>query len=172
MANTGMKGMRGMAGMKPLKEMEPLQDLNEVVRQEEERLKGWARAVGVDRAQEVLQLARQRPQNRTLPELLAEVWLRKRSVRYEAQFDLGWARPDFVLFEVSAAAGGCMVWEINGEYWHKNTAAHDTARKERLLSTTARGLPIVKVVEVWEKDIYQSEAAFEQALAGINLRGG
>lgn len=164
--------MRGLQALKPLKTLEPLTDLMEEVKDDEARLKRWAQTVGAARAQEALDLSRQRPSNRTFPELLAEVWLRRRAVRYESQFDLGWARPDYVLFDVNAAAGGCMVWEINGEYWHANTGAHDAARKQRLLNTTARGLPILSVVEVWEKDIYDSETVFEQALNGISMRGG
>ena len=158
--------MRGIQGLKPLM---PLDSLTDVARNDEDRLKRWVQTVGEVRALEALALARTRPHNRTLPELLAEAWLKRRATRYEAQVDLGWARPDFVLFDVVA---GVMVWEINGEYWHANTAAHDAARKQRLLHTTARGLPILKVIEVWEKDIYQSETVFEQAIGGLSLRGG
>ncbi len=174
-----MRAMRGLGSVKGLALVQPLADLDELQKRDDQRLKSWARQVGEERAQEALAVLRSPQPNSqgrnggayTLPELLAESWLRKRSVRHEAQFDLGWARPDFVLFDLGATAGGCMVWEIQGEYWHKSSGAHDAARKQRLLASTARGLPILAVVEVWEADIYQGEGVFDAAASGRGMRG-
>lgn len=170
-----MGKMRGMSGLDGMKALQPLDDLNALQERDDERLRGWVQRVGEDRAMQAWQLKTQPLPNaqgrrsNTLPELLAEGWLRQRNIRYEAQFDLGWARPDFVLFDVLST--GAMVWEINGEYWHKDSAAYDAARKQRLLNTTAHGTSIVRVVELWENDIYPSESVFDAALQGKGLRG-
>ena len=163
--------MKGMQAMGKLKGMQPLEDMASQEAKLDTRVAGWVKLVGEERAQAAADLARQGRQYRTLPELLAEMWLRQRSVRYVAQFDLGWAKPDYVLFDVAVAAPGAMVWEINGEYWHKSTGAKDASRKQRLLATTVRGQPVMKLIEVWEADIYQSDAAFENALMGVGMRG-
>lgn len=168
---SGMSGMGSMRGLSSVKALTPMDDLAGQEAALDRRAAGWAQQVGVERAQEAVMLARQDRMRRTLPELLAELWLMKRGVQYVAQWDLGWARPDFTLFDVPASAPGAMVWEINGEYWHRDTAAYDAARKQRLLATTIRAQQVMKVIEVWESDIYRGDAAFEVALAGHVTRG-
>lgn len=158
-----MRGMRPMKAIKPIKVAEPFKDLSEVIKDDEQLFKSWADRVGENRAQQALAVWRRRTGSSTLPELLAESWLMARGIRYETQFDLGWARPDFVLFDVVQAAAA--VLEVYGDYWHGRPEAvgHDAMRKAQLLTTTARGMPIRAVVEIWESDIYAGEACFDQA---------
>jgi hypothetical protein len=162
-----MRGMRPMRTIKPIKPAEPFKDLAEVVKDDEALFKSWADRVGETRAQRALDVWRKRTGSTTLPELLAESWLISTGVRYEAQFDLGWAHPDFVLFDVTPAAA--IVLEVYGDYWHgkPDAIAHDAMRKGQLLTTTARGLPIRAVVEIWEKDIYAGDQCFERAYAQL-----
>jgi hypothetical protein len=162
-----MRGMRPMRMLKPIKPAEPFKDLAEVVKDDEALFKSWADRVGETRAQRALDVWRKRTGSTTLPELLAEAWLMSRGANYETQFDLGWAHPDFVLFNVVPAAS--VVLEVYGDYWHgkPDAAAHDAMRKAQLLTTTARGMPIKAVVEIWEKDIYAGDQCFEQAYAQL-----
>ncbi len=157
-----MRGMRPMRTIKPIQPAEPFKDLAEVQKDDEQLFKSWADRVGETRAQQALNVWRKRTGSKTLPELLAEAWLMSRGMNYETQFDLGWARPDFVLFDVVPAAA--VVLECQGDYWHSRpeAVAHDAMRKGQLLTTTARGLPIRAVVEVWEHDIYAGDACFER----------
>lgn len=154
--------------MKALKELEPLEDMEAQQEAEDKRLKQWARLVGEDRARAALELARTRSRKRTLPELLAERWLMDRGMRYRAQYPLIWARPDFVIW--GAQVAGALVWEIQGEYWHGASVGKDKARKEKLLQSVIEGMPVMAVVELWEKDIYQNESVFSLALQGVSNR--
>jgi hypothetical protein len=63
---------------------------------------------------------------------------------------------------------GAMVWRIQGDYWHTlpDRAAGDVTQRARLLTSTARGVPIVKVIDIWESDIYASESIFDRAYRG------
>lgn len=157
--------MRGMRGLSILKSSNGLTDLATDMKNDEQRLADWSRRVGETRAQEAMDVMKSPRglgmKSTTLPELLAEVWLRRCGIDYRSQWDLGWARPDFALF----VNGGTIVLEIDGDYWHANTGAKDAARDERLLKTTINGLPVQKVVRVKESDIYQSESAFHMVLA-------
>lgn len=157
--------MRGLRGLSPVKSSIGLDDLATVMKNDEQRLADWTKRVGETRAREAMDVMKSprsggRPST-TLPELLAEAWLRRAGVDYRTQWDLDWARPDFVLF----INGGVVVLEVDGDYWHANTGARDAARDDRLLRSTINGLPVQKVVRVKESDIYQSESAFSMVLA-------
>lgn len=157
--------------MKGIKPLEPLEDMGQQMKAEEKKLQQWARLIGVERAQAVMDYARGfgKLSHRTLPELIAEKWLADRGMRYRAQYPLVWAKPDFIIFGASDVPGA-MVWEIQGEYWHGQTQGRDQARKERLLASVIEGMPVMAVVELWEKDIYQNENVFNLAIQGVNSR--
>jgi|GEM_PF-4774644 len=150
-------GLRGWTEASGLKGLESLSDLEEI---EAKRLKGWIRAVGEIRANEAATMGRG-----TLPERLAEVWLRRRGIRFESQVDLQYARPDFVLYAVCDL--GCVVWRIQGDYWHSipERVVTDAAQVGRLFGDAVDGQRIAAVIDLWEKDIYESDGVFERALS-------
>lgn len=154
---------RGMIGV--MGELGGLDTLDDQVETEAKRQKSWERSVGEERAAKAMQMTRG-----TLPERLAEVWLRSQGVDYEAQVNLEFARPDFVLKRV--CPGGAGVWRIQGDYWHSGPArvASDAVQKDALLRADWDGMRIMAVADIWEKDIYESDAVFERAL--MALRNG
>jgi hypothetical protein len=175
-----MRGIPGMGGMRPygrsrdlmpMKGIEGLKDLGEQAEDDEKRLQGWASRVGEERARIALDVLKSSGssggyRSTTLPELLAEGYLRRQGAHYEAQYDLGWARPDFVVWGSQAAPAGVLVIRVQGDYWHAGTAAKDAAQKAQLLTATVRGSPILSVMDVWESRIYQSDAVMEAAMRG------
>lgn len=186
---TGMRAMRAMrpmgtmgtmrtrGGLKPIQSLETLPTEFDVAKTDDEKRQGWVERVGEVRAAEAWDVyshpasAPDGGKSTTLPELLAEAFLRKRGVSYVAQFNLGWARPDFVVFGLPVAPAGALVLEVQGDYWHSRPGAssRDANRKAQLLTTTARGLPIVQVIEVWEGRIYDGEGVLEMALAAQEM---
>jgi hypothetical protein len=64
-----------------------------------------------------------------------------------------------------------MVWRVQGTYWHSATSSADAGQKVRLLAHTIRGLPILSVVDIWEKRINESDGVFEAALRGEEMPG-
>lgn len=162
----GFGAWRGMRAGMALSAIKPIADLGEEADDEEARLASWSDRVGETRAGEALGVWRNRQRGQlgsgTLPELLVEAALSKRGVDYRAQVDLGWARPDFVVLR----PGHAVVVEVYGDYWHSRPGAptHDAQRRERLEGTTIFGLPVRAVIELWERDIYESEAIVARAL--------
>ena len=166
MKKLGLFRRRG--GMKPIPVFNAKEDRSEI--DVEKRMKEWRRRVGDGRAEEARSVFESRPDHQqkrgraTLPNLLAESWARKTGMRYEVEFDLGWARPDLVVFY----SDGAVVFRVQGDYWH--TLAHvmtkDRAQREMLLQSgfSIQGQKISLVVDVWEKDIYASEDALMIAL--------
>jgi G:T-mismatch repair DNA endonuclease (very short patch repair protein) len=101
----------------------------------------------------------------TLPELLVELALSRRNADYRAQVDMGMARPDFVVI----LSRGVLVIRVQGDYWHscEGAAAKDARQKDMLETTTIFGLPVLAVADIWESDIYQSEASVDAALEQV-----
>jgi len=137
------------------------------------KLDEWAAKCGDARARAALRVwerNRRLPRTRrsnTLPELLTEAWLTKYSpVPWQAQVELVFARPDFVLFPTDAHA---WVWRVQGDYWHSGEyeEREDAAQKAELLATEyradGRARRISRVIDLWESDIYASERVFEEA---------
>ena len=159
---------RGMGDFKGMKPMAPMLNFEQQQQKSDDRLKGWVAQVGEARADEAWAMLKVGNKNEvgqgstTLPELLTEVWLRQRNIRYITQVDLGWARPDFALFDVLPSQ--ILVWRVQGDYWHKGSQGKDAGQKTQLLGTTVRGLPVGRVNDLWEKDIYEGNAIFERAL--------
>jgi hypothetical protein len=143
----------------------------------EQTLDTWGRMVGRNRAQAAWDaLGELAPlpggQMRTLPEVLAEMWLRARGVQYEAQVELQWARPDMVLTTMDGAGQRVkMIWRIQGQHWHTGEQeGKDTVQKTQLKAARFGGVAVTKVVDLWEQDIYQGDYVFDQALLGHELR--
>jgi hypothetical protein len=167
-----MKGLAKLPALKPMTEVmavQPAYTLEEQIKREDDRFKGGAARVGEERAKRALDMLKNArmsetgARSTTLPELLAEAWLRDRGRDYLAQHDLGWARPDFVLLDTTP---GVTVWRIQGTYWHSATVSKDAGQKERLLSYTVRGLPIMRVVDIWERHINDGDGVFDMAADG------
>jgi hypothetical protein len=143
----------------------------------EERMKEWRRRVGDLRADEARAVFESRPdaqQKRgraTLPNLLAESWAKKTGFRYEIEVDLGWARPDLVVFY----AEGAVVFRVQGDYWHSlaSVMAKDKAQRGMFFQPgiSIQGSHVWLVVDVWEKDIYESETAFVTAMEKEKTNG-
>jgi len=140
-------------------------------------LRDIAKRIGERRARRVWRLM-QRGIVATLPEYLTIDWLERRPwLRYHFQSEQmgGWlvaggAVVDFLVGGLSAE--GWYVWRIQGEYWHASTQAKDDAQRHRLLQLRIAGVPVVAVVDLWERDIYdRSPEVFEMAEMGIGLRG-
>lgn len=159
---------RRRGGMKPISVFDPREDKSEV--NVDARMKEWRRRVGDSRADEARATFEARPEQQqkrgraTLPNLLAEAWAKKQGKRYEIECDIGWARPDLVVFYPE----GAVVFRVQGDYWHTlaHVMAKDRGQKEMMLQSniTIHGEKIWYVVDVWEKDIYASEDAFMLAL--------
>lgn len=173
-----MKGIAKLPALKPLDELialEPVWTFEEQMKRDDDRIRSWTARVGEERAKKALDIwqngkrGETGARSRTLPELLAEAYLRDRAKDYAVQVNLGWAHPDFALFD--AMAGGVMVWRVQGTYWHGGTSAADAGQKARLLAHTIRGLPILSVVDIWEKRINESDGVFEAALRGEEMPG-
>lgn len=141
-----------------------------------DELKRWVKAVGHERAAAAWlarnQLARARGGNKpTLIECLTESFLMRRGVAYEAQVWMGIARPDFVVFDTRTSSdGGAVVWNINGEYWHRPRVWHDEGKGSALINIRVRDVPIRDVIAIWEDDIMRGDQVFEDALRGERYR--
>ena len=165
--------MAGLGGVGTLKDVGTVADPGpgEIGAQ---KFAGWVQRVGDQRAEQARALyyqVRAQPNHSfTLPELLTEVWLRQAGISYEAQVQLQSMRPDFVLF--NAGMAGAMVWRVQGEYWHTQSAAinKDLTQKAMLSGLVVRGYPVTAIVDLWENDIYASEAVFAQGLRGVQTR--
>lgn len=159
---------RRRGGMKPIAVFDPKVDTSYI--DVEKNMKEWRRRVGESRAEEARAIFYGRPESQrkrgraTLPNLLAEAWAKKTGYQYEIECDVGWSRPDLVVFYAEGAA----VFRVQGDYWHNlaHVAAKDRAQRDMFFQSgfSIRGNVVWQVVDVWEKDIYISESAFVTAL--------
>lgn len=154
----------GIGTLKPL----PTDFGAELDKSEEQRGKDWAARVGADRAELARRVLEARPAHQrgksraSLPNLLAEAWAQTTGRRYVIEFDLGWARPDLVIF----LDAGVVIIRVQGDYWHSlpGRPEKDAVQMEELRQTTVEGMRVLGVVDVWEKEIYEGTAALERAL--------
>lgn len=125
-----------------------------------EGMRDIARRVGDKRAKRVWKLM-QRGIVGTVPELCIYDGLEQRKVSFEFQSSqmggrhwLGGAVVDFILYNISP--NGIYVIRVQGEYWHEGEATErkDEAQRVRLLRHKIGGVPIVKVIDCFENDIY------------------
>jgi hypothetical protein len=128
-------------------------------------------------AKRVIRLQQQYPYA-TLPELITIDWLNANNEQYIYQFAvLGgrWAPagqgmiPDFLVFRGDQADA----WLIQGEYWHSlyQQREFDKIVIARLTRMLGNELPLGKVIELWEDDIYRyTPTIFELAKNGIQWR--
>ena len=128
----------------------------------------WVRTVGNMRATQAQAVRARRPKD-TLPELLAQAWLDEHGIDYQPQVEMGVARLDVVVFDRSAGAT-CVGWAIQGERWHEGKYSHDDSKHKQMLNQVVRGARLVDVVPIWEDDIYQTTAVFEDAMRGYRWR--
>jgi len=139
---------------------------------EEARFAWWVKQVGEDRARIARAIFEERTGSRTLPELLTEAWLRGQGARYVTQLNLGFAKPDFTVFDAPAAPNGALILRVQGGYWHGSSGAitRDDSQRQMLMEGTAQGAPILKIVDIWEKAIYEGTGALELAyFQGVEL---
>jgi hypothetical protein len=164
-----MRGMRGMSAQQPMTSIGAMPTIEESIKKDEELIMSWSDRVGEVRARECLALWVSQGRrggaqgSTTLPELLAELALKKLNADYRAQVDVGMARPDFIVIYPH----GVLVIRVQGDYWHsrEGAAAKDARQKDMLERMTIYGKPVLAVADVWESDIYRSEAAVADALA-------
>lgn len=149
----------------PLPTLKPIDTTSEDALKFDIKVQGWVEKVGEARARAAATLAQERSGSTTLPELLAEIYLRGRGARYRAQFDYGWARPDFVVFDSPGVPGAAAIWRVQGDYWHGADEAigRDAAQRDMLLSEQAEGAPIARVIDLWESAIYTSDDVLDRA---------
>ena len=170
-----MQKIGTLGGVGVIKTVKTVGTIDSAAQRIEERKKNWARIVGDARMEEAVALLEQvrmaQFHSGTLPELLAEVWLRRTGVDYQAQVILGQARPDFVIYN-PPSGGGAICWRIQGDYWHGNgtAQAHDAAQKGALLGLVSRGMPVVAVIDIWESAVYAGDGVLEQALQGMEIK--
>lgn len=163
-----MRGMQARPAMQALSTLDPMPTIEESIKRDEELITSWADRVGEGRAREALALWIRNGRrggtkgSTTLPELLVELALTRRNVDYRAQVDIGMARPDFVVIRPA----GVLVIRVQGDYWHsrEGAAAKDARQKDMLETTTIFGLPVLAVIDIWERDIYVGEASIDAAL--------
>lgn len=176
-----MKGLAMFAPMRqrgsvrvipPIPVIDTTRTVEEQQGKEDARFAWWVKQVGEDRARIARAILDERTGSRTLPELLTEAWLRGQGARYITQLNLGFAKPDFVVFDAPAAPSGALVLRVQGGYWHGSSGAitRDDSQKQMLMEGTAQGAPILKIVDLWEKAIYQGTGALELAYyQGVEL---
>lgn len=165
-----MRRRGGPRPIPPLTVVPPVADVEDAEKKEAARLEWWTEQVGADRAREAADLAKERTGSRTLPELLTELYLRRASADYKAQFDLGWARPDFVVWDSPGTPGLALILRVQGDYWHGKgpSAGRDAGQRELLMQTTARGVPVGRVIDLWETHIYKTPEVLDLAyMSGI-----
>lgn len=160
--------LRSRFMLKPVPDLPPLRPIDTVADDEaklETKVQGWIEKVGEARARSAATLAQERTGSTTLPELLAEIYLRGIGARYRAQFDYGWARPDFVVFDAPGAPGAAMIWRVQGDYWHGTAEAQgrDAAQRDMLFNEQAEGAAVARVIDLWESAIYASDEVFDLA---------
>jgi hypothetical protein len=111
------------------------------------------------------------------PELVIYCWLTDKKIPFTYQAMMFGGRrakgglvPDFVV----NYNGMGLVWQVQGEYWHRRASNHgqkDFANTARFLGVDYHGVRISAVVELWELDIYRKRPrVFQYALGGIGLR--
>lgn len=111
------------------------------------------------------------------PELVIYCWLTDKKIPFTYQAMMFGGRrakgglvPDFVV----NYGGMGLVWQVQGEYWHRRTSNHgqkDFANTARFIGMDYHGVRISAVVELWELDIYrQRPRVFQYGLSGIGLR--
>ena len=137
----------------------------------DEEFRRWARQVGFERATAAREVQRNQTRGRlhgraTLIELLTEAFLQRRGVSYEAQVEMGIARPDFVVI----VRGEATIWNVNGERWHAPRTWHDYGKGSALINFRVQDCPIVDVIDLWESDILRSDQVLEDALRGERYR--
>lgn len=159
------KSARARGKVGAIGEIPTIETLDDVEKREADKRKEWEKRVGEARAEAALSVWREN-QQRTLPEALAEAWLRGRGARYRAQVPVMGARPDLVLFGVDPL--GAVVWRVQGDYWHSrpDVVAGDATQREQLMQATVDGQRVARVTDLWERDIYAGDTVFERAYYG------
>ena len=159
-----MSPMRPDGGINGLEPIRGYESLSDEAAHEEALLAMWTRRVGADRAEAAMQLYRQKTGSTTLPELLVEIALRRKGLRYEAQVQMPGARPDFAVYTPE----GIRIIRVQGDYWHNRpgTATRDELQKARLMRNALGGQKIISVADIWESQIYADESAVDVALQG------
>lgn len=149
----------------PLPMLEPMRTVDDMREKDDARFKYWVSQVGEDRALIAKALFDERTGSTTLPELLTENYLRSHGARYVCQLSLGFARPDFTVFNSPAAPEGALIIRVAGDHWHgsSDAVARDSAQKDLLMQGTAQGSPIIKVIDVWESSLYRGDTALDLA---------
>jgi len=136
----------------------------------------WMQSVSRERAMRAYRLQRRGVEG-TLPELLTYDWLESRNRIFDFQSSvmggrliMGGAVADFIIEDL--IPGGLVVWRVQGDYWHTQAerVQSDFMQRERLLTESYMGVPVLQVVDLWESAIYwAAPEVFEEAEAGIEI---
>lgn len=86
----------------------------------------------------------------TTPEFVLEGALMMRGVNYRTQIELGFTRPDGVVFNGDGTATALYV---DGDHWHKDGHGHDVGKVTQALGFEVEGHVITQGVRVLESDI-------------------
>ncbi len=135
-----------------------------------------AQRIGQERAQRILRL-RGKGIIGTVPELATYDWLENRGFSFEFQSSMlggqymhGGAVVDFLVADISRM--GWYVWRVQGQYWHQGleVGVKDESQKARLRRAWIKGIPVVEVVDLYERRILDDYPdVFEKAEAGVEL---
>lgn len=140
---------------------------------ENERLTYLERAVGDrQKAKKLLVLWDDYP-SATVPELVVIEWLIRRNIKFLYQLSMRGGRvrrggivPDLVVFQDP----NCLVWQVNGNYWHSRPGAaeQDANASRLLLGQRIEGRDVIAVVALWESRILaDADSVCSAALIGI-----
>lgn len=111
----------------------------------------------------------------TVPELIAIHWLTKRNIKFFYQLNVRGGRvrqggivPDLVVVQEP----NCLVWMIQGNYWHTrpSQARADARARQLLLGQQIEGRRVIAVVELWESKLAEdADKVCQSALLGIGV---
>lgn len=139
-------------------------------------IQALAQRIGERQARLVWRMQQRLGTTPSAAELLVYDWLERNRVPFRYQVPThggrlfpGGAVQDFVI----DAGDGVMVWEVQGEYWHRwaEVQRSDRERLTRLLLGRVQNRRVVRVAFLWEDDIYANVGQVcRDALAGEERR--
>ncbi len=111
----------------------------------------------------------------TIPELLVYDFLQQEGHQFlfQPEIDGGRTRAGGVVPDFAVMDGGrWTVFLVNGVYWHNRAAVSnsDVTDKVTILAATIQGLPVARVIELWDKTLYAArKKTITYGLNGIEL---
>lgn len=113
----------------------------------------------------------------TLPEAITYIWLERKGQKFFFQLEMfgGRRRSGGIIadFVVPVRASDAYIWAVQGNWWHRqiDRMMADERANTLPLGQVFYGYRIIKVIELWEDDIYfKRPQCFLMANAGIEMR--